>query len=117
MIIIQFIIIAFAFFAVSRTLLKFREGKVPLGWLIFWLLFWGGVGTVALLPEVTSLLARLVGITRGVDLAVYLSIILLFYLVSRILIKIESLEQEITKVVRQSALEELEKRKEKREKS
>lgn len=104
MLIIQIIIILFLLYALYRTIGKFREGKVRWGWFGFWILFWLSAGVVVLLPETTNRLADLVGVTRGVDLVIYFAIIVISYLVFRILIKIESLEQEITKVVREEAL-------------
>lgn len=111
MLVIQILIIAFLLFAVSRTVSKFREGKLSLVWFVFWLAFWIGVGVVVIVPETTSYLAALVGITRGADLVVYSAIIVLFYLVFRILVKIESIEQEITKAVRAEALREISEKK------
>ena len=110
MLVIQILILSFLLFVISKTMAKFREGKISLVWFIFWLAFWAGVGVVVVMPETTSRLADLVGITRGADLVVYIAIIVLFYLVFRILVKIESIEQEITKVVRAEALRELPKK-------
>lgn len=110
MFLFQILAVIFILFALSRTILQFREGKLRLGWFVVWNIFWIAVGIVVLRPETTSFLARLVGISRGADLAVYLSIIALFYLAFRILVKIESLEQQITRVVRHVALEEREKK-------
>lgn len=104
MLIIQFVILLFILFAISRTVLKFKERKIKLSWFIFWILFWLAVAVAVLLPDTTSFFARFVGITRGADLVIYVSIIVLFYLVFKILVKIESLEQEITKLVRKISL-------------
>jgi len=43
------------------------------------------------------------GIGRGVDLAIYVSVICLFYLVYKLFIKIQSLERQITLLVRKLA--------------
>lgn len=110
MLLFQIILILFVLFALSRTALQFRKGKLPLPWFLVWVLVWIAVGVVAALPETTSRLAALVGVTRGVDLVVYVSIAVLFYLVFRVLVKIETLEQHITRVVRQVALDESEKK-------
>lgn len=106
MLLFQIIILIFILFALSRTVLQFRKSKLSLRSLIFWLIFWVAVGIVVILPDTTSRLAGLVGVTRGVDLVIYVAIVALFYLVFRILVKIESLEQDITSAVRQAALEE-----------
>ncbi|MBI4133774.1 DUF2304 domain-containing protein [Candidatus Uhrbacteria bacterium] len=105
MLVIQILILIFILFALSRTVLQFRERKLRVHWFVVWLLLWAGVGFVVLRPEVTSRLARFVGITRGADLVVYTAIIVLSYLVFRVLVKIESLEGQITKLVRHLALD------------
>ncbi len=71
---------------------------------IFWIGFWFVVGIIILLPDVTSYLAELVGVGRGADLIVYLSIVLIFYIIFRMTIKIEKIERNITKVVRTVAM-------------
>ncbi len=104
MLVIQIILVVFIVFAVSRAVLKLREKKLTMKWFLVWLFFWAAVTVVILRPNVASRLASLVGVTRGVDLLVYLSILALFYIAFRILVKIEHIEQEITKVVREIAL-------------
>jgi len=64
------------------------------------------VGIIILLPDTTSFLAELVGVGRGADLVVYLSIVLIFYIIFQMTIKIEKIERNITKVVRTVAMKE-----------
>ena len=104
---IQILIIAFVLFAVVRAFMQFRQGRLPLGWLIFWMLFWITAGVVAVLPQTTQIAARFVGVGRGADLVIYASLIVLFYLVFRLFIKIEDVEREITRLVRKLALEDI----------
>lgn len=72
--------------------------------LIFWTGFWFVVGLIILLPDTTSYLAEIVGVGRGADLIVYLSIVLIFYIIFQMTIKIEKIERNITKVVRTVAM-------------
>jgi hypothetical protein len=58
-------------------------------------------------PDTTSLLAHLLGIGRGVDLIVYLSLLISFYLIFRLYVALARLEQAITALVRAIALEQL----------
>jgi small membrane protein len=107
MLLIQIILIAFAVLAFLRAFFQFRKGNLNLAWLLFWLLFWVAVGFAVLLPQTTDMLAHFVGVGRGVDVVMYLSLIALFYLVFRLFIKIEGLERDITKLVRSIALKEV----------
>lgn len=80
------------------------------GWaFVFWMFNWTLVAVIGFWPGVTQRLADFLGIDRGIDSVVYFSIVLLFYLIYRSYVKLEHLEQEITKVVREDALEEFKK--------
>lgn len=73
---------------------------------VFWMINWILVGVIAFWPGVTQQIAEFLGIERGIDAIVYFSIVLLFYLIYRSYVKIEHLDQQITKVVRNEALNE-----------
>lgn len=105
---IQIVLICFGAFALSRVLLRFRRGGMPALHLFLWSLFWGGLIVVTVLPASTSAVAQVLGVGRGVDLAIYLALVVLFYVVFRMFGKIEDLERQITRVVRAAALKDLE---------
>jgi hypothetical protein len=102
---IQILIIAFAVFALLRAFVKFRARELSISWFIFWLVFWVGLGIVVWLPQTTEIVAQWVGVGRGVDAAIYFSIVLLFYLVFRIFLKLQSIESNITKLTREEAIQ------------
>jgi len=104
MLTIQILIVAFVLFALSRTVSRFREGSLTLAWLILWSAIWTAVAVAALLPQTTSWFARLIGVGRGVDAVIYLSIIALFYLVFRIFLRLQKIDHDITLVVREIGL-------------
>jgi small membrane protein len=105
---IQIVLICFAAFAMSRVLLRYRRGGMRVLNLFLWLLFWTAVVVVVVQPDTTSLLATWLGVGRGVDIAMYLSILMLFYLLFRSFTKIEDLDRQLTRVVRANALREME---------
>lgn len=104
---IQIVLVVFALFALSRVLLRFRRGGMPILHLLLWVLFWAGVIVVALLPNTTFVLARWLGVGRGADVAIYLALVLAFYMLFRMFGKVEDLERQITRVVRAAALKDL----------
>jgi len=106
---IQVLIVIFAVFAVSRVYIKVKARDIPKTWAIVWAFVWIGTAIVALLPQTTDLMAVRVGIGRGADLLVYISIMALFFIAFRLVVKAESTQQEITKLVRAVALKDLEK--------
>ena len=98
--IFQLILIILLIFPLSRVVLRFREGQLTLPFFIFWLSVWTVALGVILYPSLTTKFAKIVGINRGIDVVVYASIIILFYLVFRIYIAIEDIHREISEIVR-----------------
>ena len=67
-----------------------------------------GVVVAGVQPNTTDLIARKLGVGRGVDIAMYLSILTIFYLLFRSFAKVEDLDRQLTRVVRANALREME---------
>jgi hypothetical protein len=105
---IQIVLLCFSVFAFSRVLIRYRHGGMRMMHLGLWFIFWTCVVVVTLLPDTTSLLARWLGVGRGVDTAMYLSILMVFYLIFRSFAKIEDLDRQLTRIVRANALREME---------
>jgi hypothetical protein len=103
--IIQVIIIIFAVFALSRAFLRFKDNKLNIRDFIFWVVLWLGVILISSIPNVISFVSGFFGIGRGIDLIVYASVILLFYLVFRLYVSIENQKREITLLVRKVSIE------------
>lgn len=101
---LQFILIIFLIFAISRVILQLRQGNINL----FSFLSWTGVFIIAIIgvlyPEVTTKAASILGIGRGADAVIYLSIAILFYLIFRITIVIEEIHSDITEIIREMAV-------------
>lgn len=69
-----------------------------------WFLLWAVVAIVALVPSVSSRLAAFVGVGRGSDLVTYLALLLAFYLLFKLFMKIERVERQLTQLTRTIAL-------------
>lgn len=110
---LQILILLFALFVIVRVSFKYSKHDISakewLGWTLFWIL----AGVAAVLPKTTDLLASTLGLQtgRGVDLAVYISIPALFYLIFRLMAKIDMLQEDITNIVRHVGMEQAEKHK------
>jgi hypothetical protein len=105
---IQIVLTCFSVFAVSRVLIRYRRGGMRALHLVLWLIFWTAVIVVSVHPDTTNRLANVLGVGRGVDTAMYLSLLLIFYLLFRSFAKIEDMDRQLTRVVRANALRELE---------
>lgn len=100
---IQFVIIIFIIIAVWRLAIRFRKKEITLWEFLAWFVFWVLIGLATAWPKATDVLANRLGVERGFNLLVALAIIFVFYLVFRIFIRLEKLDKEITKVVREIA--------------
>lgn len=109
--IIQIVVILFVMFAWSRAFLRLRDNHISLGEFSLWSMIWISVLIVTLFPNLTSILSEIVGIGRGMDLAVYGGIIMLFYLMFRLYVKIDAQSKEITRLVREVAIQNVKKKK------
>ncbi len=105
--IIKIVIIIFVLVVLWRTFWRFRRNDITLRELIIWSVFWLLVAVVALVPKATDVVARFVGVERGADLLVYLSIMVLFFAVFKIIVKLEKIDRDVTVVVRKMALDQL----------
>ena len=101
----QIIAIILGVLAVIMSVLRFRDGKMSLGMLIVWILIWVIVIVIALFPNSTNYLAIITGIGRGLDFALILGLLLSFYLIFKMYNKIENIEEELTDLVRELALQ------------
>lgn len=101
---IQIVLVLFSFFALTRVYLRLREKVISPKTAFFWILIWIAALIGTLLPKTTTQIASIFGVGRGVDVIVYISLVLLFYLVFRIYVMIQDIRHEITSVIRKVAL-------------
>lgn len=101
---IQIIMIIFALFALSRVILRAKEKKLSKNQFLFWTVLWLALVVFAIFPSILTSFANLTGIGRGIDILVYLGIILLFYSSFKLYIKIKGVEEKITKLTREIAI-------------
>ena len=105
MMLIQILLTIFFLFALAKVIGRWRAKDLSLAGLIGWALFWLAAAAVALLPNSTATMAKLVGIGRGADLVVYAALAGLFFLIFKLMVKIERLNKDITKLARKIALD------------
>lgn len=85
---------------------KFKKGELSLKEFILWAVLWLIIIIATISPKTTDIAANFLGVGRGYDLSVYISIIVLFYLMFRIMVKIDKMDRNITKIVREVAIKE-----------
>lgn len=106
---IQIVILLIVLAIWWRLYLRFKNSDLNVREFIEWFILWLAVAVVTILPDTASYFANLLGVGRGVDLVVYLALLLIFYLLFKIFLRLERGEQQLTKVVRELALREKQK--------
>lgn len=102
--IIQLVLSIFIIFALSRVLMQVRNAKLSVGGFLFWSSLFIFALAGVLDPRITTFAAHFLGIGRGADVVLYVSIALSFYLIFRLSISLEETRREINELVRQIAL-------------
>jgi hypothetical protein len=103
---LQIFATAFALFALSRVLLRFKAHQLAIRETLFWSVIWLGGILVLWVPATAEAISGTLGLNtrQPIDTLVYISIILLFYLAYRVHAKQEQTEQQVTQLVRQISL-------------
>ena len=71
----------------------------------FWFIFWFLSALIIVFIKKIDVLAANFGFSAtGIDVLLYLSVAVLFYLIFRLRIKLEKIDKEITKIVREIAI-------------
>ncbi len=101
---IQILLSFFILFAFIKVIGRFRAKEISFWSLLFWTVFWLVVAMVVWQPGLSTQVANRLSVGRGADLIMYVSVAVLFYLFFRISVRLEKMERNITKIVREMAL-------------
>ena len=107
------IIIVFTLFALSRLILRLKDKEIRLLEFVTWFLVWLGVLAIVFMPTIITQVEHILGVKKGIDFFASAGIVLLFYLLFRIYVQTEKMEQNLTKIVRKIAIDEAHKKMEK----
>ncbi len=100
----QIILSAIALLGFERVLNRLRARQLGIGIVVVWI--FGGIIFLLFVwqPNLATSLSQKLGIGRGVDAAVYVSVAVLFYAILRIFLRLERQENHITTLVSEIAL-------------
>ncbi|MES0341971.1 MAG: DUF2304 family protein [Candidatus Humimicrobiaceae bacterium] len=101
---IQIIAIIFAIFALTKVILRLRKRKLTINEFIFWASIWTILIVLSIFPDISNNIASFFGFGRGLDFFIVSSILIIFYLIFRIFVKLEELDSKIAKLTRNIAL-------------
>ena len=105
---IQLLLLISLLIAAVVTWRRAKEGVIRAREAILWTCVWIVAAVVILLPETTSIVANLLGVGRGVDLVLYASVVVLFFLLFKTFVSLDKLEKTLTDIVRKEALRDVE---------
>jgi len=100
----QIIVSIFVMIMLIRLIADARKGKLSLSKFLFWAFVWLALEAIVLFSGIVLFLSNLIGVERPKDLPIYVSIIILFFLILKIVMKMENIEREITGIVKKIAL-------------
>ena len=106
---LQAIAIIFALIMIYFAYVHYRKGDINGIEISFWLVAWTGAVLIIIFPEVFSLFARTIAISRAFDLAVIGGFILVIPMVYLSYIKTRKLERKLEEFVRAEAIKKAEK--------
>lgn len=85
---------------------RYWRGRISLRKAVFWAAPWVFLAIVMLSPSLADTVARQLGLedANGIDLVVYLGVAVAFVFLHRIFLRIDRLEQSVTRLARHQAL-------------
>jgi hypothetical protein len=107
----QIIILIIALFMLSQGVMKYfkhQSGQTIIK-LAVRIIVWGGMAVVVAFPGISNSLAKIIGIQGNINAVILTGFLLVFMMIFKLLSAIERLEQQISEVTRNEALNDLKK--------
>lgn len=105
----QIIILAIALFMLSQGVAHYfkRQSGQTILKLAVRVIVWGGMAVVVAFPGISNSLAKVIGIQGNINAVILTGFLLVFMMIFKLLSAIERLEQQITTVVRDKAVQDI----------
>lgn len=98
----QIIALLVIVFFLSRLFWQKRKNQIALTEFIFWLVFWLlAMLAIIFIKTIDQLVAAVGFSSSGINILFYIGILILFYLVFRLRLRLEKMERDITKIIRE----------------
>jgi hypothetical protein len=102
----QVIALIIIIFFLSRLFWQKKKGLISANEFIFWFIFWILAAiAVILLKWIDELVVGLGFSGSGIEVLLYIGVVILFYLIFKLRLRTERIEKDITKIVRNKTLE------------
>lgn len=101
----QLLAILIILFLLFKLIWQKRNKQIFVNEFIFWLLFWIiALLAVVFIKKIDNIVANLGFSGSGIDVLLYISIVVLFYWVFSMRLKLEKMDRNITKIIREISL-------------
>ncbi len=100
----QIILLLISIIGIALGFHRYRNDSFSTVVFTLWMIVWFAVITIALFPQLTTVVAQLFGLGRGLDSIYIISIIFLFYIVFKLYNKMEKQKKRINDLVSELAL-------------
>jgi len=103
----QILALIVVIFFLTKVVWQYRHREIQKNEFTFWLLFWLLAAIVIiLLKQIDQVVANLGFSGSGIQVVFYLGVVLLFYLLGRLRLRLAKMDQDISKLVTKLAIEE-----------
>lgn len=102
--VIQILFSVICIFIILEAVRKYSSKAIYLPLFLMWSLFWLLILFLIWKPNILNMMATFFQVGRGVDALFYLSLIILFYIIFRISVELESIKQKLAIIVRKIAI-------------
>jgi hypothetical protein len=105
----QIIIVIVATLMIYQGIAKYIRGinNQTISKLAIRVIVWGGMALIAIFPDFTTLLAKVIGLQGNLNAVILTGFILVFLIIFKLLSAIERLEQNISELTRKESLGEI----------
>ena len=104
MLYLQILVSLFIVIILFKLFKQRQASKISTKSFLLWIILWLIIAVVFWQPDTTSYIANLFGVQRGADLAIYVAIIVILYLLFRVFVRLNKIDSDITKLVREDAI-------------
>ena len=102
---IKLLSVLFALIAIRRVVVRYRRGGALTVEFLLWFFIFSGIGVVVFIPKVTDRFAHWLGVSSGFNALTFLAIAGLLFAVYRLVSRVQTVERDITRLVRAQALQ------------
>ncbi len=101
---IKVLAVGFAIYVLRRLIRRYRRGGTLTLEFLIWIAVWAGIAIVVFIPQETDKFARWLGVGSGFNALTFMTIVALLYAVYRLYARVQTVERDLTRLVRTEAL-------------